>query len=67
MKTEQFATKVFSLVLAFVFLLANSGFAQMIVTDGRTDTTVTQNGSTYDISTSTVNGHVNACDITSLF
>lgn len=57
MKTKQLANKVFTLVLAFVFFLANSGFAQMIVTDGRTDTTVTQNGNTYDISTDTVSGN----------
>ena len=29
----------------------------MIVTDGRTDTTVTQHGNTYDINTSTVSGN----------
>lgn len=57
MKTGQLATKFFSLVLSFVFLLTNSGFAQMIVTDGRTDTTVTQHGNTYDINTSTVSGN----------
>lgn len=57
MKTTQQVNKVFSLILACVFFLANSGFAQMIVTDGRTDTTVTQNGNTYDVTTSTVSGN----------
>jgi filamentous hemagglutinin family protein len=48
--------KIIAWVVAAAFLCSQTGFAQMIVTDGKTDTSVNVNGNTTDIHTNTVSG-----------
>ncbi|MCL2800106.1 MAG: leukotoxin LktA family filamentous adhesin, partial [Endomicrobia bacterium] len=49
--------KIIAWVVAASFLCSQTGFAQMIVTDGKTDTTVNVNGNVTDIHTNTVSGN----------
>jgi len=48
--------RIISLFTALAFTMTQSGFAAMITADGKTDTTVTQTGSVYDVRTTTVSG-----------
>ena len=46
--------KVIAVFTAVLFVTNAVGFADMIELDGRTQTTINQNGNTYDVSTQTV-------------
>ncbi|MDR2425948.1 MAG: leukotoxin LktA family filamentous adhesin, partial [Endomicrobium sp.] len=49
--------KIVSLITAVLFAVSQSGFAQMIVIDGKTDTLLETNGNVTDIKTNTVSGN----------
>ena len=49
--------RIVSLITAVLFVFTQSGFAQMIVTDGKTDTLLETNGNVTDIKTNTVSGN----------
>ena len=46
--------KIIAVFTAVLFVANGVGFADMIEIDGKTQTTINQNGNTYDISTQTV-------------